>query len=120
MVQKNLIIFLALLWITHQLIAKISIIPQFQKTNKVNYREEDKIVNSPQSCTSLKCSTYRTSRDGEIDIMRQKEIQVYNIDMRKRKMLWDSFLSQLPDRNMEQYISIKVCYCKTYITDTCI
>ena len=40
--------------------------------NKVNYRQEDKIVNSPQSCTSLKCSTYRMPRDGEIDIMRWK------------------------------------------------
>ena len=34
--------------------------------------------------------TYRTSKDGEIDVMRQKEIQVYNIDMRKRKMSRDS------------------------------
>ena len=40
--------------------------------NKVNCREEDEIVNSPQACTSLECSTYRTSRDGEIDIVRQK------------------------------------------------
>ena len=54
------------------LIAKRSIIPQFQKMNKVSYREEDEIINSPQSCTSPECSTYRTFRDGEIDIMRQK------------------------------------------------
>ena len=40
--------------------------------NKVNYRQEDTIVNNPQSCTSLECSMYRTLRDGEIDIMRQK------------------------------------------------
>ena len=53
-------------------IAKRSIIPQFRKMNKVNYREEGKIINSPQSCTSLECSTYRTSRDGVIDIVRQK------------------------------------------------
>ena len=72
MLQKNLIIFLALLWITPPLIAKRSVIPQFRKMNKVNYREEDEIVNSLQSCTSLECSMYRTSRDGEIDIMRQK------------------------------------------------
>ena len=69
MVQKTLIIFLALLWITPPLIAKRSIMPQFQKMNKVNYREEDEIVNSLQSCKSLECSMYRTSRDGEIDIM---------------------------------------------------
>ena len=40
--------------------------------NKTNYREEVKIVNSPQSCTSSKCSSYRTSRDGVIDIRRWK------------------------------------------------
>ena len=72
MVQKNLIIFLVLLWIMPQFIAKRSIIPQFRKMNKVNYREEDEIINSPQSCTSLECSMYRISRDGEIDIMRWK------------------------------------------------
>ena len=70
MVQKNLIIFLALLWIMPQFTAKRSAIPQFRKTNKVNYRQEDEIINSPQSCTSLECSMYRTARDGKIDIMR--------------------------------------------------
>ena len=70
--SKELIIFLALLWITPQFIAKRSVISQFRKTNKVNYRQEDEIINSPQTCTSLECSTYRTPRDGEIDIMRWK------------------------------------------------
>ena len=72
MVQKNLIIFLALLWIMPPLIAERSVIPQFQKMNKINYREEDEIVSSPQSCTSSECTSYRTSRDGVIDIMRWK------------------------------------------------
>ena len=72
MVQKNLIIFLALLWITPQFTAKRSIIPKFRRTNKVNYQQEDEITNSPQSCTSLECSTYRTPRDGKIDIMKWK------------------------------------------------
>ena len=40
--------------------------------NKVNYRQEDEIVNSPHSCTSLEWSIYRTSKDGKIDIMRCK------------------------------------------------
>ena len=53
------------------LIAKRSIIPQLQNTNKINYRE-DEIVNSPQLCTSSECSLYRTSRDGVIDIRRWK------------------------------------------------
>ena len=69
MVQKNLIIFLALLWIMPQFTAKRSVMPKFRKMNKVNYRQEDEIVNSPHSCTSLECGIYRTSKDGEIDIM---------------------------------------------------
>ena len=74
-----------------QFTAKRSIMPKFRKTNKINYRQEDEIVNSPQSCTSLECSMYRTPRDGKIDIMRQKRgIQAYSTDMRKRKMSWDS------------------------------
>ena len=38
--------------------------------------------------------------------------------MRKRKTSQVSFQNQLLDQNMEQYINIKVCYCKIYITDT--
>ena len=72
MVQKNLIIFLALLWIMPPLIARRSVIPKFQKTNKISYREEDEIANSPQSCTSAGCTSYSTSRDGVIDIKRWK------------------------------------------------
>ena len=49
-----------------------SVMPKFRKMNKINYRQEDEIVNSPHSCTSLECSIYRTSKDGEIDIMRCK------------------------------------------------
>ena len=72
MVQKKLIIFLALLWIIPPLIARRSIIPQFQKMNKINYREEEEIVNSPQLCTSSECTSYSTSKDGVIDIRRWK------------------------------------------------
>ena len=46
--------------------------PKFRKMNKVYYRQEDEIVNSPHSCTSLECSIYRTSKDGELDIMRHQ------------------------------------------------
>ena len=46
--------------------------PKFRKMNKVNYRQEDEIVKSPHSYTSLECSMYRTPKDGEIDITRQK------------------------------------------------
>ena len=55
-----------------QFTSKRSVIPKLRKANKVNYRHEDQIVNSPQSCTSLKCSMYRIPSDGEIDIMRWK------------------------------------------------
>ena len=40
--------------------------------NKISYREEDEIVNSPQSCTSPRCTSYSTPRDGVIDIKRWK------------------------------------------------
>ena len=40
--------------------------------NKISYREEDEIINSPQSCTSSRCTSYGTSRDGVIDIKRWK------------------------------------------------
>ena len=63
MVQKSLTIFLALLWITPQFMAKRSVMTKFRKTDNVSYRQEDEIVNSPHSCTSLKCSIYRTSKD---------------------------------------------------------
>ena len=42
---------------------------KFRKTHKVNYRQEHEIVNSPHSCTSLECSTYRTSKDGGYNII---------------------------------------------------
>ena len=54
------------------LIARRSIIPKFQKTRKISYREEDEIVNSPKSCTSSGCTSYNTSRDGVIDIKKWK------------------------------------------------
>ena len=47
MVQNNLIIFLALLWITPPLIAKRSVMPKFQKMSKISYREEvDKVAHT--------------------------------------------------------------------------
>ena len=72
MVQKNLIIFLALLWIMPLLIARRSVMPKFQKTSKISYRREDDKVNSLHSCTSPGCTLYTTSRDGVLNIKRQK------------------------------------------------
>ena len=70
MVQKNLIIFLALLWILPPLMAKSSIMPKFQKMSKISYGEEVDKVDSPHSCTSPGCTSYATSRDGVIDVKR--------------------------------------------------
>ena len=70
MVQKNLIIFLVLLWILPQFTAKRSIMPKFKKMHKVSYRQEDEIVNTLYTCTSLECSIYNTHKDGKIDLLR--------------------------------------------------
>ena len=40
--------------------------------SKINYRKEVDKVDSPRSCTSPGCTLYTTSRDGVIDIRRQK------------------------------------------------
>ena len=39
---------------------------------KVNYREEDEIINKPLSCTELICNEYQTDKDGAIDFSRSK------------------------------------------------
>ena len=54
------------------LIAKRSIMRKFQKMSKISYREEVDRVNSLLSCTLPGCTLYATSRDGVIDIKRQK------------------------------------------------
>ena len=112
---KELIIFLGLIWIMPQFMAKRSVMPKFRKMNKVNYRQEDEIVNSPHSCTSLECSIYRTSKDGEIDIIRCKRdtgIQYRH----EKKMSRDSSQNQSHNPSMKQYINIKVGYCNTITT----
>ena len=54
------------------LTARRSIIPEFWKTSKISYREKDDRVNSQNLCTLPGCTLYTTSRDGVIDIKRQK------------------------------------------------
>ena len=41
--------------------------------SKISYREEANKVDSPHSCTSPGCTLYATSRDGVIDMKRQKK-----------------------------------------------
>ena len=46
--------------------------PKFQRMSKIYYREEVNKADSPYSCTSPGCTLYATSKDGVIDIKRQK------------------------------------------------
>ena len=46
--------------------------PKFQKMSKISYREEVDKVDSSHSCTSPGCTLYATSKDGVIDMKRQK------------------------------------------------
>ena len=72
MVQKNLIIFLVLLRTMHQCMAKRTITANYREIPKVNYRQEDEIINSPCTFTLIECDEYRTNHDGKIDITRCK------------------------------------------------
>ena len=55
-----------------QFMAKCNFKTQYHKTKKVNYCEEDEIINSPHSCTTLECNPYHTDKDGEIYLSRRK------------------------------------------------
>ena len=41
-------------------------------TQKINYREEDEIINKPLTCTELECNEYQIDKDGAIDLSRSK------------------------------------------------
>ena len=74
MVQKNLIIFLVLLWIMPQFTAKRSVIPQFRKMNKVNYRQEDDIINSHNHAHHLRAVCIEHLEMVKLTSQDQKEI----------------------------------------------
>ena len=97
--------------------AKRSVKTKFRKMYQVNYRQEEELENSPHSCTSLECSTYRTSKDGDIDLTRRKRDTGIQYRHEKRKMSRDSSQNRLHNLSTEQYTNIKVCYCKIYTTD---
>ena len=94
--------------------------PKFRKTNKVNYRQEDEIVNSPHSCTSLECSTYRTSKYGEIDIMRHKKDTGIQYRHEQKEDVNGFIPKPFAQPKYGTVFGIKVCYCKIYIADICI
>ena len=45
---------------------------KYTTMQKVNYRQEDEIINKPLSCTELVCNEYKTDKDGMIDLSRSK------------------------------------------------
>ena len=72
MVPRNLITFLALLWIMQHYTAERIITTKYKKTKVVNYRQQKDNLNILETCTFLDCDQYRTNYDGHIDIIRQK------------------------------------------------
>ena len=72
MVQKVLLIALALLWTMPLLMAKHNMKAKYITMQKVNYTEENEIVNKPLSCTELVCNESQTDKDGPIDLSRSK------------------------------------------------
>ena len=73
MVIKVLLTVLVLLWIMHQFMAKHSMKEKYTMMQKINYREEDEIINKPLSCTELVCNEYQTDKDSMIDLSRSKQ-----------------------------------------------
>ena len=64
MVQKVLLTVLVLLWTMPLSMAKYNIKAKYVTKQKVNYREEDEIINKPLSCTELVCNEYQTNYRG--------------------------------------------------------
>ena len=73
MVQKVLCIVLVPLWTMPLLMVEHNIKTKYISKQQINYREEDEIINKPLSCTELKCSKYKTDKDGMIDLSRSKQ-----------------------------------------------
>ena len=73
MVQKVLLTVLVLLWTMLLFMAKHNIKAKYVTKQKVNYREEDEIINKPLSCTELVCNKYQTNKDSMIDLSRSKQ-----------------------------------------------
>ena len=72
MVQKNLIIILAFLWIIHHFMGNRTITSKFRKVQRIKYKQAGDIINNHHSCTALECDFVQTDKDGVIDITRCK------------------------------------------------
>ena len=68
-----LLAVLVLLWTTPLFMAKYNMKAKYITKQKVNYREEDEIINKPLSCTKLICKEYQTNKDGMIDLFKSKQ-----------------------------------------------
>ena len=53
--------------------AKHNMKAKYTIKQKLNYREEDEIINKPLSCTELICNEYQTDKDSAIDLSRSKQ-----------------------------------------------
>ena len=53
--------------------AKHSMKAKYITKQKVNYREEDEIINKPLSCTEPICNEYQTDKDDMINLSRPKQ-----------------------------------------------
>ena len=73
MVRKVLLTVLVLLWTMPLFQAKHNIKAKYVTKQKVNYREEDEIINKPLSCTELVYNEYQTDKDVVIDLSRSKQ-----------------------------------------------
>ena len=71
-VQKVLHIVLVLLWTMPLFMTKHKIKTKYTLTQKINYREEDEILNNPLPCTGLKYNKYQMDKDGAMDLSRSK------------------------------------------------
>ena len=98
--------------------AKRSIKAKYREIVKVNYRQEDDITNIPPTCTSIKCNEYRMSYDGQIDTSRCKQAVGIQYRHESKEDIAGFIPKPVATQSMEQYTNIKVCYYKTFITDT--
>ena len=70
MVPRNLITFLALLWIMQHYTAERITKVKYKRKKVVNYRQENDDFNALSACTFLDCDEYRMDYDGQIDTTR--------------------------------------------------
>ena len=60
---------------------------------KINYGEEDEIINKPLLCTALECNKYQTDKDGTIELERSKRDTDIQYRRTKEDEVMSSFLN---------------------------